>query len=148
MQKFEAIDAELSALTAGDAAVSRALEAVRIVRSESLDSLASVDALLASLGDVSKVVSTQRTSAPLDVDSLFEDAAAARPSMMAPMYEAPDARPSDMAPSAAGDLAGLLEGSNSLMPPPLEDDYEEMRMASVEIEDEGPPSTEIEILED
>jgi hypothetical protein len=163
MRSFDAIDRELSALTVREAAVSRALESVSAVRGKSLGD---VDAALDALGVASVTRPTQRGAnedPELDMDALFEDIGV-RPSMHAPMQMegGPVAMP-DLAPSAAGDLAGLLEGSNSLMPPPLEetlipggmpapskvpaqDEYEEMRLASDESED--PLSTEIEILED
>lgn len=152
MRSFDAIDRELSALTVREAAVARALEGVNAVRGKSLGD---VDAELALLGDVSMT----RPTAALDADALFEDVGA-RPSIHAPMQmDGGSFAMPDLAPSAAGDLAGLLEGSNSLMPPPLEetlipgemptprapvvDEYEDM-----ELSHEEPLSAEIEISED
>lgn len=163
MGKFDSVDAELLALSGSEGAVTRALDSARVTKPRTLED---ADAALASLGDGS--ASRPVPSAAFDAEALFEDVGS-RPSMMAPMDMDVGASPApmpDLAPSAAGDLAGLLEGSNSLLPPasdeasepvampisvatPLhvEEEYEEMRLASVEIEDE-PQSTEIEILED
>jgi hypothetical protein len=178
MRSFDAIDAELSALMGREANVTAALEAAVQFRGLNLDAIdAMLDALgvptAGTAGPETVVPAASSSSAPLDADALFEDVGTGRQSMMAPLdagateavllthdaaYEA----------GAAGDLAGLLEGSNSLMPPApddtgvedvedvgasvisldADDDYEEMQAVTTSVDDDDLHSTEIEIVED
>lgn len=159
MRSYDAIDAELGALAGRESMRARALEAVRELRGKDLDA---IDALLGELG-TARDASASTSAVSLDADALFEDVGSSRHSMLAPMAIADEplaARP-DLTPGAVGDLAGLLEGSSSMVPPPagddfddealtvavstpVEEEYEEMRAEELD----EPLSTEIEILDD
>lgn len=185
MRSFDAIDAELSALMGREANVTAALAAAASFRGLNLDA---IDAMLDALGVPTaraagpETVVPAASSAPLDADALFEDVGTGRQSMMAPLDAgATEAvvltRDTAYEAGAAGDLSGLLEGSNSLMPPApddamvqdvqdvqdvedvedagasvvsldADDDYEEMQAVTTSLEDDDLHSTEIEIVED